>query len=136
MADAIADMSYLAAEDGLRRARAWHLAWRLGLGAADPPARSRLSVTAVALHSAGGEGDLAADAAVVCAALGELDGPAILVGHLWRDRDLRGRNDRDGRTSGLVCAFLLPVGVSLLDSLNHETTQWIRSTSQPASLAH
>ncbi|MDQ3475533.1 MAG: alpha/beta hydrolase [Actinomycetota bacterium] len=94
-----------------------------------------LSVTAVALPSVGGEGDLAADAAVVRAALAELDGPAILVG-----RSYGGIVTSEAATAETVahlvyvCAFLLPVGVSVLDALNHQIPPWI-SVEEPAGVS-
>ncbi|MDQ3717512.1 MAG: alpha/beta hydrolase, partial [Actinomycetota bacterium] len=94
-----------------------------------------LSVTAVALPSAGGEGDLAADAAVVRAALAELDGPAILVGHSYGGIVISEAATTETVAHLVyVCAFLLPVGVSLLDSLNHEIPQWI-SVDEPTGVS-
>jgi len=85
-----------------------------------------LTVTVVDLPSSGGDGDVAADVEVVRAALAELDGPAILVGHSYGGIVISETATPETASHLVyVCAFMLPVGVSLLDALNHEVPDWI-----------
>lgn len=93
------------------------------------------SVTAVDLPSTGGTGDVAADAEVVRAALDELDGPAILVGHSYGGIVISEVATPE-TVSHLVyvCAFMLPTGTSLLDALNHQVPPWI-SVDQEAGVS-
>lgn len=104
---------------------AWHGAWAWGPLVPHLEAAG-LTVTAVALPSTGGDGDLAADAEVVRGALAALDGPAILVGHSYGGIVISEAATPE-TVSHLVyvCAFMLPTGTSLLDALNHEVPDWI-----------
>ena len=104
---------------------AWHGKWAWETLAPHLEAAG-LTVTAVDLPSTGGQGDLAADTDVVRAALAELDGPAILVGHSYGGIVIS-ESAIPETVSHLVyvSAFLLPIGISLLDALNHEVPAWI-----------
>ena len=102
---------------------AWHGAW---CWSSLLPELSGFSVTTVDLPSAGAGGDLAADAAVVRAALDGIDGPAVVVGHSYGGQVVseatQGRDD----VAHLVylCAFMLDTGESLLGALGGQAPPW------------
>lgn len=109
---------------------AWHGGWVWS--ALVPHLESAgLTVTVVDLPSSGAQGDLAADVEVVRAALAELDGPAILVGHSYGGLVIS-ETATPKTVSHLVyvCAFMLPAGVALLDAVDHGLPKWI-SVDEP-----
>jgi len=105
---------------------AWHGAW-----AWDPLLpfllQAGLDVEVVDLPSAGGGGDLAADAEVVRAALRSNPWPTVVVGHSYGGIAIsEGAAGEPNVMHALyLCAFMLDTGESLLGSLDHQTPDWI-----------
>jgi pimeloyl-ACP methyl ester carboxylesterase len=91
-----------------------------------------LQVRAVDLPSSGPDvdalGTLADDVATVRAALDEVGGPTVLVGHSYGGLPVTeaaaGRDDVAHLV--YVCAFVLDVGVSLMDAAGGEPVPWWR----------
>ena len=89
--------------------------------------KNRLDVTTLDLPSAGGGGDLYADAEVLRDAIGSSEEPAVVVGHSYGGAVITEGAAGCEQVSQLVyvCAFQLDVGESLLGVLNHEVPPWI-----------
>jgi pimeloyl-ACP methyl ester carboxylesterase len=89
-------------------------------------AAAGLDVATVDLPSAGDHGDLAADVAVVRAALDARPGPTVLLGHSYGgvvvSEAAAGRSD----VAHLVylCAFMLDAGESLFQAVGGEAPPW------------
>ena len=104
---------------------AWHGGWCWD-AVLPHLADAGLEAATVDLASAGGGGDLAADAAVVRAALDARQGPTVVVGHSYGgiviSEATAGRDD----VSHLVylCAFMLDTGESLLGALAGPPPDW------------
>ena len=105
---------------------AWHGAWCWDT-LAPRLTSAGLDVTTVDLPSSGGGGDLAADAAVVRAALDGIDGPAVLVGHSYGGQAVSEASQGRDDVAHLVylCAFMLDTGESLLGALAGQVPPWI-----------
>lgn len=105
---------------------AWHGGWCYDDVQAALTARGITSRT-VDLPSSGGIAELADDAAVVRAALAANPGPTLVVGHSYGGAVISEGTAGAENVTGLVylCAFLLPVGMSLLDAVGHELPPWI-----------
>ena len=87
-----------------------------------------LDVTTLDLPSAGGGGDLYADAQVVRDAIGSSEEPAVVVGHSYGGAVITEGAAGCEQVGHLVyvCAFQLDVGESLLGVLDHQVPPWIR----------
>jgi pimeloyl-ACP methyl ester carboxylesterase len=104
----------------------WHGAWAydevaLRLSAAGAP------VHRIDLPSNDGSSTLAADAAAVRGALDEIAGPTVIVAHSYGGIAVSEGAAGSPHAAGLVylCAFMLDVGESLLDALQHQLPEWI-----------
>jgi pimeloyl-ACP methyl ester carboxylesterase len=99
-----------------------------------------LPVRTVDLPSTGPDvdalGDLADDVAVVTAALDEIAGPAVLVGHSYGGLPITEAAAGRGDVVHLVyvCAFLLDAGVSLLDAAGGQPMSWWRISPDGRSI--
>jgi pimeloyl-ACP methyl ester carboxylesterase len=84
-------------------------------------------VLAVDLPSAGGGGDLAADAAVVRAAIDRSDEPTVVVAHSYGGIPTTEAATGAPQVRHLVylCAFMLDEGESLLGALQGQSPPWI-----------
>lgn len=84
-------------------------------------------VTTVDLPSAGGAGDLAADAAVVAAAVAESQEPTVVVAHSYGGLPTTQATAGLSQVSHLVyvCAFMLDEGESLVGALGGQLPDWI-----------
>jgi pimeloyl-ACP methyl ester carboxylesterase len=107
---------------------AWHGSWCWG------PLREALGddvgVRTVDLPSVGSDpaalGDLYADAAAVRAALAEVDGPVVVLGHSYGGAVVTEAVTADSGVAHLVylCAFQLDVGDSLLGTVGGQAPPW------------
>lgn len=84
-------------------------------------------VTTVDLPSVGGDGDLAADVAVVRAGIEQSTEPTIVLGHSYGGIPITEACAPLPQVSHLVylCAFMLDTGESLMGALNNEVPPWI-----------
>ncbi len=107
---------------------AWHGSWCWA------PLRDALGddvdVHTVDLPSVGGDpaalGDLYADAAAVRGALGEVDGPVVVLGHSYGGAVVTQAVTADDGVAHLfyLCAFQLDVGDSLLGTVGGQAPPW------------
>jgi pimeloyl-ACP methyl ester carboxylesterase len=79
------------------------------------------------LPSAGGTGDLAADATAVRGVVQESSAPTVLVGHSYGGIPVTAAAAGLAQVRHLVyvCAFMLDEGESLLDAIDHVVPEWI-----------
>lgn len=105
---------------------AWHGAWAWD-PLLPPLLHAGLDVEVVDLPSAGGGGDLAADAQVVREALRQHPWPTVVVGHSYGGIAVsEGAAGEPNVMHALyLCAFMLDTGESLLGSLGGRTPPWI-----------
>ena len=101
----------------------WHGAWAYD----DVAARledAGLTVRAIDLPSNDWSSGLADDAVAVRRALDELGEPTVVVGHSYGGIAV---SEAAQDAAGIVylCAFMLDVGESLLDALQHQLPDWI-----------
>jgi len=104
----------------------WHGAWAYD-DVAERLGREGVTPTAIDLPSNGGAAGLADDAAAVRSALEEIGEPTVVVGHSYGgiavSEGAAGAPDAVGLV--YLCAFMLDVGESLLDVLQHQLPDWI-----------
>ena len=94
-------------------------------------------MTAIDLPSNGGSAGLADDAAAVRSALDEIGEPTVVVGHSYGGIAVSEGAAGSPHAVGLVylAAFMLDVGESLLDAMQHQLPDWI-SARPGRRLAH
>ena len=109
----------------------WHGAW-CWLDVLDRLALSEHTVKLIDLPSNDGASGLADDAAAVRAAIAELGEPTVVVGHSYGGVAI---SEGAEAAAGLVylCAFMLDVGESLLDAMQHQLPDWIELDEQAGS---
>jgi pimeloyl-ACP methyl ester carboxylesterase len=112
----------------------WHGAWAYD-DVAERLSREGVDVTAIDLPSNGGVAGLADDAAAVRTALEEIGEPTVVVGHSYGGIAISEGAAGAAEAIGLVylCAFMLDVGESLLDALQHELPDWISLDQEAGS---
>ena len=104
----------------------WHGAWAYD-AVADRLSHAGVAVTAIDLPSNDGAAGLADDAAAVRAALDGIGAPTVVVGHSYGGIAVSEGAAGAPQAAGLVylAAFMLDVGESLLDAMQHQLPDWI-----------
>lgn len=104
----------------------WHGAWAYDLVRAALAGRG-IAARAIDLPSNGGGGTLGDDAAAVRRALDESGEPTIVVGHSYGGIAVSEGAAGAPQAVALVylCAFMLDVGESLIDALQHVLPPWL-----------
>ena len=104
----------------------WHGAWAYD-EVADRLTRAGVAVTVIDLPSNGGSAGLADDAAAVRSALDAIGEPTVVVGHSYGGIAVSEGAAGSPEAVGLVylAAFMLDVGESLLDAMQHQLPDWI-----------
>ena len=104
----------------------WHGAWVYDQ-VADRLIRAGVAVTVIDLPSNDGAAGLADDAAAVRAALDKIGEPTVVVGHSYGGIAVSEGAAGSPEAVGLVylAAFMLDIGESLLDALQHQLPDWI-----------
>jgi pimeloyl-ACP methyl ester carboxylesterase len=118
---------------------AWHGSWAWDLVV--PLLQERgVAVRTVDLPSTGPDvdalGDLDGDVAVLTAVLDDVPGPKVLVGHSYGGLPITeaGAGRDDVVHLVYVCAFLLDVGVSLLDAAGGQPMSWWQVSADGRSI--
>jgi pimeloyl-ACP methyl ester carboxylesterase len=104
----------------------WHGAWAYD-EVAERLASDGVAVTAIDLPSNDGASGLADDADAVRSALAGIGGPTVVVGHSYGGIAVSEGAAGAPNAVGLVylAAFMLDVGESLLDAMQHKLPDWI-----------
>ena len=104
----------------------WHGGWVYD-EVADRLTRAGVAAKAIDLPSNGGEAGLADDAAAVRQALDGIGEPTVVVGHSYGGIAVSEGAAEAPQAVGLVylAAFMLDVGESLLDAMQHQLPDWI-----------
>ena len=104
----------------------WHGGWVYD-EVADRLTRAGVAAKTIDLPSNGGEAGLADDAAAVREALDGIGEPTVVVGHSYGGIAVSEGAAGAPQAVGLVylAAFMLDVGESLLDAMQHQLPDWI-----------
>ena len=104
----------------------WHGAWVYD-AVADRLSRAGVAVTAIDLPSNDGAAGMPDDAAAVRAALEDIGAPTVVVGHSYGGIAVSEGAASAPEAVGLVylAAFMLDVGESLVDAMQHQLPDWI-----------
>ena len=104
----------------------WHGAWVYD-EVAERLTRAGVAVSVIDLPSNDGAAGLADDAAAVRAALDEIGEPTVVMGHSYGGIAVSEGAAGSPEAVGLVylAAFMLDVGASLLDAMQHQLPDWI-----------
>jgi pimeloyl-ACP methyl ester carboxylesterase len=104
----------------------WHGAWVYD-AVADRLSRAGVAVTAIDLPSNDGAAGLPDDAAAIRAALEDIGAPTVVVGHSYGGIAVSEGAAGAPEAVGLVylAAFMLDVGESLVDAMQHRLPDWI-----------
>ena len=104
----------------------WHGAWAYE-DVAPRLTEAGVSVTVIDLPSNDGAAGLADDAAAVRSALDDIGEPTVVVGHSYGGIAVSEGAAGSPQAVGLVylAAFMLDVGESLLDAMQHQLPDWI-----------
>ena len=109
----------------------WHGAWCWS-DVLDRLTAAGVDARTIDLPSNDGASGLADDADAVRAALAAIADPTVVVGHSYGGVAI---SEGAGDAAGLVylCAFMLDVGESLLDAMQHQLPDWIELDEQAGS---